>query len=121
MKTLIVLALIAALAVPLAADDRQTFRAVAFTLGISTFVDYAVTTNALQTGRFAEGNPLARPFVGKPVLALPIVTGAALALTFGLDALHVQSRTAGWIVAGLLFAVKGYIIYRNVRLLREVK
>jgi len=90
-----------------------------FAVVTSTYVDYSMSYNAISTGRYSERNPLTRSFVMRPAIAIPIITLTGGGLAMGLDGLYKHNKTVAWIVVGLLFVAKGYIIWHNIRVLHH--
>ena len=99
------------------AEKGDGFKVVLFTLAAGTMADYAITTHALSTGMFAEGNKLASWYVGKPAIAVPIILGITAASSAALYGLYKKNKTVAYILAGTLFLVRGYVIYHNLRLI----
>jgi len=122
-KQILCVLFIVLLMVPAMADQKKkpddAFKVVLFTLGAGTMVDYAITTYALNTGKFKEGNKLASWYVEKPTLAIPIILGATYLQSKVLESLRRDNKTIAYIIAGMLFIIRGYIIYHNLRLINR--
>ena len=92
------------------------FLLLVFTIVASTYADYSISYNALQTGRFRESNPLTASFVMRPGIAIPIITITGGATAFGLDHLYRSrgTQTVSWVIIGLLFTIKAFVLIHNI-------
>ena len=100
---------------------KTVFLTIVFTLVASTYIDYSMSYNAIQTGHYAESNPFTKSIVSRPALALPIITITGGGLCYGLEHLYKDNKTAAWVIVGMLTIVKGYVIWHNVKVLRWTK
>ena len=98
---------------------KLLFLSVIFVIMASTYIDYGITYSALQTGRYAEGNPITKWFVNRPYIAIPIITFTNAGFGLVSEGLYKDSKTMAWIVAGLLIILKGYVLWHNIHLLRR--
>lgn len=97
---------------------KVAFSLIVMALITATYADYAMTINALDTGRYAEANGLARWYVGKPFVAIPIIQITNGAMYWGLEGLRDTKGPWLYIVGGLLLAVKGAVIAHNLKVLK---
>jgi len=96
-----------------------TFRAMQVNFTAMSWGDYLMTSWALRSGGYAEANPLAKWYVDKPQLAIPILAGIDLLVNWQTDALYRDGhKTAAWILVIGLNVVRGYILYHNLKLSR---
>ena len=98
---------------------KTAFLTIVFVLAASTYVDYIMTYNAIQTGRYAEGNVLTRGFVNHPAIALSIITIMSGVFCVGMESLYKDNKAASWTILGLVFLVKGYVLWHNIYMLRR--
>ena len=97
---------------------KTAFLFIVFTLASSTYIDYAMSYDAISSGKYYEANPFVRSFVMKPYIALPVITASNVCICLGLEHLYKENKTVSWILVGMLFLVKGYVIWHNLRVLR---
>jgi hypothetical protein len=113
--------LVLAVVIPVSGKDGDGFRAVTFTLAVSTWWDYGITAHALaQSPSLREGNPLTSWFLENRAAAYAINFSVTVILTKALDGLYQNNKTLAWITAGLFFVVKAYVFYHNLRLVGHV-
>lgn len=125
MKRLCVLVLIVALvALPALSQTAEakkvevpwSFRAMQVNFTAMSWGDYLMTSWALRSGGYGEANPLAKWYVEKPGLAIPILAGIDLFVNWQTDALYRDGKkTAAWIMVIAINVARGYILYHNLR------
>ena len=97
---------------------RTAFIVVVFLIMSLTIVDFSMTDHALSTGRYREANPIARFYVTKPALSVPIISFGNYATSSALINLHEKSRTWAWAAAGALVVGKIFVLSHNAKVLR---
>lgn len=95
---------------------KMLFLTAVFSLVAMTYYDYALSYNAIETGRYAEGNPMAAWMFKDPMVGLSMVTISSAGISLGLVSLHKENSTLAWILTGVIFAAHAFIIYNNHRI-----
>lgn len=122
-RTLALLLVAAILAVPVLAQTPAkeikvpwTFRALQVNYTAMSWADYCMTTWALRIGGYGEANPVAKLYVEKPGLAIPILAVTDLVVHWGTDSLYRdgQKKTA-WALLIIFNVARGYILYHNIK------
>lgn len=120
-KTLCIVLMVALLALPAVAQKPRAevpwaFRALQVNFTAMSWGDYLMTSWALRTGGYGEANPLAKWYVEKPQLAIPILAGIDLFVNWQTDALYRDGhKTAAWLLVIGLNVARGYILYHNLK------
>ena len=97
-------------------NEKMVYLLAVFSLVGMTYYDYALSYNAIKTGKYAEGNPLAGWMFKSPGVGLSVVTITSAGISLGLVSLHKENSTLAWILTGVIFVAHAYIIHRNLRL-----
>ena len=97
-------------------NEKMVYLLAVFSLVGMTYYDYALSYNAIETGRYAEGNPLAGWMFKSPAVGISVVTLSSAGLSLGLVSLNKENSTLAWIITGAAFIAHAYIIYRNIKL-----
>jgi hypothetical protein len=124
-RSLVLLLVVALVAIPALAQDTHakpkievpwTFRAMQVNFTAMSWGDYLMTSWALRSGGYGEANPLAKWYVEKPQLAVPILAGVDLLVNWQTDALYRDGhKTVAWILVIGLNAARAYILIHNLR------
>lgn len=122
-RALAVLLVVLALCGPMAAQSAKAtppvaFRALQMQYTAISWCDFAMTSWALKSGLYAEGNPLAKFYVNKPGLAIPILALSDLAVHWGLDSIYKDNKTVAWVMLIVFNVARGYVLYHNLKLSR---
>lgn len=122
-KALAVLLILMALGGPMVAqtakaDPPLVFRALQMQYTAISWCDFAMTSWALKSGLYAEGNPIAKFYVDKPGLAIPILAVSDLVVHWGLDSIYKDNKTVAWVLLIAFNVARGYVLYHNLKLSR---
>lgn len=83
------------------------------------WVDFSMTSYALATGQFQEKNPLARAYAHNPALSITLNLAGEGFLFWGTTQVWKSNKTLGWIMLISFTAARAYVLYRNIKTMRE--
>ena len=83
-----------------------------------SWADFAITYYNLDCKR-EELNPIARLYIDKPALSVAFIALDNLIIGYITRKIYNKNKLAGIALIGLVTIAKGYILYKNVELLRR--
>ena len=119
MRKLFFIVLMLLLVSPLHAEDFVFKSLQVSQLGLS-FADLVITNVGLKYGA-VEGNPLAKWYIEKPILAVSINLSANLLLTWCTSELYKKDKSFGIVMVVVINVIRVYVVYHNLRVLKELK
>ncbi len=96
--------------------DASVFSLVALHIG-----DYFTTREALRYPGTHEGNPWLKNITKDPVAFAIFKVGIAIGTYSGLKSVYEKNKALGWIISTLSNFGLSYIVFHNLKIIREAK
>jgi len=96
--------------------DEDLFKTFQLSYVALDCVDISMSLYGVKIGH-VEANPLASWYIKKPVLAFVVHGILDFAIIKLSDMLYKENKKLGWFVIIGLNLIKGYVVYRNIRIL----